>query len=322
MFQTEIRFLKNWMLPIAMATGITICLLLYFVPAFQPAEAPYINFASKVQPILIACMLFLQFNVVAPTDIKFHKWHFKLLAVQASLCVAFALLAAAISDNAGSVLCESAMLCFIAPTAAAAGVITDKLGGKMSGIITYLVMADCLASVLIPLMVPIVHPSADVHFLASFWKILKRVFSILLLPCVLAWFIRYTMPKLQQWLAKYKSYAFYIWGVGLTLAMSLATNATVTCGLPFLTVFGVGAVSLVCCLFQFWLGRRTARRYGYMESVTAGQALGQKNTGFVIWLGYNFLTPVTAIAGGLYAIWHNIVNSYELYKVRTKGIKD
>ena len=96
----------------------------------------------------------------------------------------------------------------------------------------------------------------------------------------------------------------------------ITTNATITCGLPFLTIFGIGLVSLICCLFQFWLGRRTARRYGYMESITAGQALGQKNTGFVIWLGYNFLTPVTSIAGGLYAIWHNLVNSYELYKVR------
>jgi BASS family bile acid:Na+ symporter len=42
--------------------------------------------------------------------------------------------------------------------------------------------------------------------------------------------------------------------------------------------------------------------------------LGQKNTGFLIWLGYNYMTPVTSVAGGLYAIWQNLYNSWELYQ--------
>ena len=49
-------------------------------------------------------------------------------------------------------------------------------------------------------------------------------------------------------------------------------------------------------------------------SVTAGQALGQKNSGFLIWLGYSYMTPVTSVAGGLYSIWQNIINSLELYE--------
>ena len=36
--------------------------------------------------------------------------------------------------------------------------------------------------------------------------------------------------------------------------------------------------------------------------------------GFLIWLGYNYLTPVTSVAGGLYAIWQNLFNSWELYQ--------
>lgn len=31
-------------------------------------------------------------------------------------------------------------------------------------------------------------------------------------------------------------------------------------------------------------------------------------------MGYTFFTPVTAIAGGFYSIWHNLVNSYQLYR--------
>ena len=208
------------------------------------------------------------------------------------------------------------MLCFICPTAAAAGVITAKIGGNLPGIMTYTILSDLLASVLIPLMIPLVHPSADISFFSAFWVIIRKVFSILVLPLLLAWFIRYALPGVQKWLAKYVGWAFYVWGIGLALALSLATGALVTSRIAVLAALGIAVVSLLCCLFQFWLGRRVARCYSHSESVTAGQALGQKNTGFIIWLGLNYMTPVTSVAGGLYAVWHNLVNSWELYRYR------
>lgn len=316
MLDKQKSFLKNWMLPIAMTLGAAIYLILHYVPVFS--EEGYMAVARRFQPLLISIMLFLQLNVVAPTDLKFHKWHFELVAVQAVLFAAFAFMAIGVKEGGGRILLESAMLCFICPTAAAAGVIASRIGGSLPGIMTYTVLSDTLAAVLIPLMIPLVHPAAGIGFLAAFWAIIKRVFSILVLPCVLAWLIRYLLPGLQRWLSRYVGWAFYVWSVGLTLAMSLATGALVTSGIGVALTFGIGAVSLVCCLFQFWLGRRVARSYGRVESITAGQALGQKNTGFIIWLGINYMTPVTSVAGGLYAIWHNLVNSYELYRSREK----
>lgn len=317
MLQREKTFLKNWMLPLAMTVGAVIYLILHYVPSFN--EEGYMSVARNLQPVLVSLMLFLQLNTVAPSDLKFHKWHFILIAVQALLFAVFAFIAAGSSSAGGRILLESAMLCFICPTAAAAGVITSKIGGSLPGIMTYTVLSDTLASLLIPLMIPMVHPAADMSFLAAFWAIIKRVFSILVLPCVLAWLIRYLLPGVQRWLAKYVGWAFYVWSVGLVLALSLATGALVTSRIGLLLTLGIAVVSLVCCIFQFWLGRRVARGYGRVESVTAGQALGQKNTGFIIWLGFRYMTPVTSVAGGLYAIWHNLVNSYELYKSRQNG---
>ena len=281
MLEKQKTFFKKWMLPIAMTVGAAIYLILHFVPSFD--ESGYMSAARKIQPVLVSIMLFLQLNVVAPTDLKFHKWHFELVAVQALLFAVFAFIATGVSSGGGRLLLECAMLCFICPTAAAAGVITSKIGGSLPGIMTYTVLSDTLASLLIPLMIPMVHPAADMGFLAAFWAIIKRVFSILVLPCVLAWLIRYLLPGVQRWLAKYVGMAFYVWSVGLVLALSLATGALVTSGIGILVTFGIAAVSLVCCLFQFWLGRRVARGYGSVESITAGQALGQKNTGFIIW---------------------------------------
>ena len=317
MLQREKTFLQNWMLPLARTAGAVIYLVLHYVPSFN--EEGYMSVARNLQPVLVSLMLFLQLNTVAPTDLKFHKWHFILIAVQALLFAVFAFIAAGTSSAGGRILLESAMLCFICPTAAAAGVITSKIGGSLPGIMTYTVLSDTLASLLIPLMIPMVHPAADMSFLAAFWAIIKRVFSILVLPCVLAWLIRYLLPGVQRWLAKYVGWAFYVWSVGLVLALSLATGALVTSRIGLLLTLGIAGISLVCCISQFWLGRRVARGYGRVESVTAGQALGQKNTGFIIWLGFRYMTPVTSVAGGLYAIWHNLVNSYELYKSRQNG---
>ncbi|MCR5570780.1 MAG: transporter, partial [Bacteroidales bacterium] len=50
--------------------------------------------------------------------------------------------------------------------------------------------------------------------------------------------------------------------------------------------------------------------------ISAGQALGQKNTVFEIWMGYTFMDPVTSVAGGFYSIWHNCFNTWQLYRRR------
>ena len=54
----------------------------------------------------------------------------------------------------------------------------------------------------------------------------------------------------------------------------------------------------------------------YDETIAGTQTLGQKNTVFAIWMGATFMNPVTATAGGFYSVWHNLFNSYQMYKAR------
>ena len=138
------------------------------------------------------------------------------------------------------------------------------------------------------------------------------MFSILVLPCALAWLIRYLLPGVQRWLARFTGWAFYVWGICLMLAMSLATRSLLLSHTPFWVAVLIALVALGACLLQFWIGRRMAHGYGRCESLTSGQVLGQKNNGFLIWLGLGYLNPVTSVVGGLYAIWQNLVNSWEL----------
>lgn len=102
--------------------------------------------------------------------------------------------------------------------------------------------------------------------------------------------------------------------MSLAIAIAVTVKAIVHSTVPVEYEIGIAVISLVCCLFQFAAGKHIGGAYG--ERTEGGQALGQKNTVFIIWMGYTFLSPVTAVAGGFYSVWHNIINSWQLYRKR------
>ncbi|MEE3416467.1 MAG: transporter, partial [Prevotella sp.] len=60
----------------------------------------------------------------------------------------------------------------------------------------------------------------------------------------------------------------------------------------------------------------------YGDNITAGQALGQKNTVVGIWLTITFLNPLAAIAAGGYLVWQNIINALQIrYKEKYGYLK-
>ena len=212
------------------------------------------------------------------------------------------------------VLIEGAMLCLICPTATSAAVVVGKLNGSPANVITYTILVNLLVSLIIPAVVPLVHPQAGVSFVTAFLLIIGKVFPLLLCPLIAAFLVRYLLPKLHERLLKYPDLPFYLWAVALALAIAMTVKTIVHTHLSFVYQFGLAVISLLCCVLQFYFGRKVGKFYN--DEITAGQALGQKNTILAIWLGYTFFTPITAIAGGFYSVWHNLTNSYQLYKHR------
>jgi len=304
--------IRKWMLPAAIVLGISLYLIYHFSPSLHPYGKWLHLAASEGQRLVIATLLFFQFVKISPHDLKIRSWHFKALGIQVGSFLLLALGVLLLEPGPIRMLVECAMLCMICPTASAAGVITDRLGGNLASTVTYLVMINVAGTFLIPLVIPLVNPSAHMGFWAYVGHIAWKVFPVLILPGLLAWLIRYTTHRLQRRLMRWASNSFYIWGVGLTLALVLATRALLLSGLGFWSIAGIVVVSVLTCFVQFFAGHRLHREK--VENLTAGQALGQKNTGFLIWLGYNYMTPVTSVAGGLYAIWQNLYNSWELYQ--------
>ncbi len=303
---------KDWMLPIAMASGVAAYLIYHSIPALAPA-GPYLEKAvGIIQPLLMFVMLFLSFCRIAPRQMKPHRWQFWLLLVQTAGFVIPGVVLMLCGDGHYNLLIESFMICMICPTATAAAVITGKLGGDMPGIITYTILINIVTAIIVPAVVPLVHPAAGISFITAFSMIMAKTFPLLIMPCLCAWLVRFLLPDFHRWILHFNDLALYIWSVSLPLAIVVTTRAIVKSDIPVGYMVGMAAISLLCCVLQFWTGRKIGAKWG--NNVTAGQALGQKNTVFAIWMAYTFMTPVTSIAGGFYSLWHNIFNSYQLYR--------
>ena len=311
-----VRFIKDWTLPISMLMGVILYFVYVNIPFLAPTKPFVLHLVGIVQPALIFAMLFLTFCKIDVHDLKPCRWHAKLLAIQGGLFVLLALPLIFFHDTSWGVLLEGAMICFICPTATAAAVITRKLGGDAARLTSYTILVNFLVAILVPLIVPMVHPQEGMSFMVSFYMILAKVFPLLLCPFILAVILRYLMPKLHARIGQWHELAFYLWAVALTLAISMTVRSIVHSDYSFWYQFGLALISLVACALQFYWGKKIGKKYG--QTISAGQSLGQKNTVLAIWMGYTFFTPVTAVVGGFYSVWHNTVNSYQLYQQRKK----
>ena len=320
------QFFKNWALPISMASGA----LAYFVFVALPIPAAvhvvtYTALSQYIQPTLIFCMLFLSFMKVRIADMRPQWWHLWVLILQAGWFILFSLLSMHCQHHGLKVLCEGAMLAFICPTATASAVITGKLGGSVPGVVTYLMFCNLMVSVVASAFLPLVEPQEGLNFITSFYMIIGKVFPLLICPLLLAQLVRYLWPKAHRKLLAYPDLAFHIWVVSLALAITVTVRSIVHSSVDWRYMVALALISAVCCLSQFWMGKRVGARYDVGHPlrdsvrVTAGQAFGQKNTVFIIWLGLVFLDPVTSVVGGFYSLWHNLVNSWQLYKVRHRA---
>ncbi len=310
-----VAFIKNWTLPLAMVAGVLIYLAFAHIDLLAPTKPMVHRIDAVLTPSLIFIQLLLTFCRVDLRDIRPKKWHFILLAIQVvGGAVGYFLLL-----PVNEVLAQGALVCFICPTATAAAVITSKLGGSAATIISYTVLINITVAILVPLAFPLVYEQANMSFLAAFLTILSKIFPLLILPLVVAIILKYCVPSAYGWLRDHSSMAFYVWAVALALVMGKTAKSIVDDEGHFMQIVWLALVSLVICALQFFFGKRIGGQNG--ERISGGQALGQKNTVFGIWLAYTYLNPITSVSMGAYVLWQNTINSWQLWKQRHAASK-
>lgn len=312
-----LRFLKDWTLPVAMLAG-TIGYFFFANAGLAAPAKPFINgLIDFLTPSLIFAQLLLTFCKIETRELKPRVWHAWLLSFQAAACLAMALLLTSLPlEETYREVFEAAMVCLICPTATAAAVITGKLGGSASTLTTYTLLSNLLAAVAVPLAFPWVEPHAGTGFFAAFLKILSKVFPLLLFPFFLALLLRAFLPKAHRFLAEFHNAAFYLWAVSLAIVSGQTVRSLVNSTAPPAAECLIALAGLATCCLQFYLGKRIGGRYH--DRISAGQALGQKNTVLAIWMAYTYLNPLASVGPGSYVLWQNIINSWQLWKKRKR----
>ena len=309
-----LKFIRNWTLPIAMLVG-TLAYLMFAKWSFLSPAKPYVHsFVSFITPWLIFAQLLLTFCKIDLKELKPKRWHLWLLMIQGFSCALAAgvLLFVPMSElNKG--VWEGMMVCLICPTATAAAVITGKLGGNAATLTTYTLLSNLLGAMMVPLVFPLVEPHEGLTVWSAFFRILSKVFPLLLAPFFVALFLKHFLRSVHCWLMEHSGMAFYIWAFALALVMGQTARSLFNSDV---SAWLVALGGLFTCVVQFLLGKRIGSVYH--DRISAGQALGQKNTVLAIWMASTYLHPLATIAPGSYVLWQNVINSYQLWKKRKK----
>ena len=312
-----IRFLKDWTLPVAIATG-TICYLtFYYTPQLDELGNRLSPVFDIIFPISVFLTLFVTFCKVDFHEMRPHRWHIGVLVAQLLMVAAIVMICLSLEDRPDSKLVWEAMLtCVIGPSAAAAPVVVGKLGGNISTMTTYTLISSFVSALMIPLVFPMLEQMVHVDFLDAFLIILEKVSLVLLLPLVLGWLMQHYVKGVCARIAAMPNLSFYCWAFSLSITTGITVKNIVHSLASPLLLMMIAVLTFVLCFVQFFIGRAIGCRLG--EEINSGQALFQKNTALSIWVAYMYLNPVASIGAGCYVLWQNIINSFELMGVRKK----
>lgn len=314
-----IKFLKDWTLPVSMGTGALLYLVFAYVPQLDEAALFFDPVMEAILPMFMFLVLFVTF-----CKVDFHKmrpvwWHlwvsiFNLLFVG----IVMALILGLNLKDEKLVLMEALLMCIIAPCATAAAVVTQKLGGSLEQTTTFTFLSNFITVLLVPVCFPMIEKGADISFMSAFWKILYQVVVLLVVPMLLAYVVKHTMHRLHKKIVSIKDLSFYLWGCSLMIVTGTTVKNILHAEASVLLLVVIALLGLLLCVIQFAVGRFIGHFFGRTQE--AGQALGQKNTAFAIWLGITYLNPLSSVGPGCYILWQNIINSVEIWQERKKNI--
>lgn len=288
--------IKPYMMPIAIAIG---CL------CYQ-----WLDDVSFLTPYLIGLMLFFTFANMNYKAMKLSKFHIILLAIQLlSTIVSYIIL-----YPINTILAQGAMICFLAPTASAAPVIAQMLGGNLESLTTYSLLCNIVIAILAPIFFSATGEVAQLDFFATTLIIFKKISLLVFRPLVVAFLLHIISPQLEVKIKKLKIMSFYLWVIALIIISGNLVHTLLNFHGNGIIVLYLVLLSIVACFIQFTLGKIIGKKYGDM--ISGGQALGQKNTILAIWMAQSFLNPVAAFAPGAYILFQNLFNSYQMWKYK------
>ena len=269
----------------------------------------WISILRPVVPFLIFLILLLNFSSVEIRTLRIKAMHFWMLLFQIVGSLGFYLMLMPVNE----ILAQGVLIGMLTPVDASVVVVACMLGADRSNITTYSLVGNLGIALVAPVYFSFIGNHMDMPFGESLLLILSKIAPTIVLPLIIVIVLQLTLPKVNHFIAKYSSGAFYIWAVALTITISQ------TIDFIFLhkdgngtAILALSIASILGCALQFGVGKAIGKRYG--DKVEGGQGLGQRNTALAIWMASMYLNPLATIFPAMYSIWQNLYNSYQLWQ--------
>jgi len=202
----------------------------------------------------------------------------------------------------------------IAPTAAAAPVITNFLKGRVAYVTTSVLLNSIVVALLIPFLLPRL---VEVNQPISVLNVLVPVAILVFVPLILGQLIQHRVKRLHQFLNKGKDIPFYLFVMNVFIASAkssyfIQNDASTELNL----ILQIAGLTLFICIINFGMGHLFGKPKFPLEG---SMSLGRKNTMFSLWLALTFVNPLTALAPIFYILFQNLYNSFQLIQMERKS---
>lgn len=206
-------------------------------------------------------------------------------------------------------LAAAGLLVGLTPTATAGPAMMRMLRGDPGFVAEVLLLTNASVGLFLPLVVPVLVAANGVPVHLPVGEFLLRTMGTVLVPVVLAQVMRVATPDLARGCLRLRRATFAMWLAMVFLAVAVAGGYLRQQSGHVPVVVGIAAVSGLICVANFWLGGRVVRADLLREG---SQSLGQKNTMLSIWVGVTFIHPLVALGPGMYVLWQNGWNTWQM----------
>ena len=205
-------------------------------------------------------------------------------------------------------LALAAFITAISPTAISSPVIVGFVEGDMEYIIAAVILTNIGVASIIPFALPHL---ASTTMQISIGDMLGSVAVTMFLPMLLAQGVKKLSSETQNVIRKGKSLSMPLWLITLVIVSAKASDFLRNKNTASFTTLGkIALIALMIAVLNFSIGVWLGRPNRWRES---GQALGQKNLSFTIWVALTFLTPLVAMGPTFCILYHHIYNSWLIY---------
>lgn len=295
------QHLRPYVLPIAIVLGLLLhrwCALFSFLV-----------------PFIIFCILLLTFSAVDLRRLRVTAIDLWLMLFQVVVSIGSYLL---ITLFGGShIIAEGVLIGVLCPVASSVAVVACMLGANRETVTTYTIVGNLMVALVAPVVFSFIGDHPERGLVDSFLLMLSKIASTLALPFFLAVLMQFMLPRVNNFIARYKGFAFYLWAVALLFTLGQTIDYIFLNGEDnWSSIAWLGALSLIFCVIQFGTGRWLGRRYG--DVIGGGQLLGQKNSAMGIWMANTFLTPLSSVFLAFYSIYQNLWNAWQMRQLKNE----